>query len=263
MALTPVNLAATNLLSTSARLTWDDGLQALIAAIFGASEQGALYVPQPIVDGAQALFQGSSGTTLVSSDGDPAGRMIDQSPNSNNASQSFSAYRPVYEVGSVRESLAFNGNNSALDTGVPESIFSESFSASFWLYFNDDSRGVILSSYNGSGYGLEKQTDQRLRIYWDGSPDFITAENVIPINEWVHCVFIRDVASNNFKIYVDKALILTYTGVGNYSPAGLDTFLIGRDTRVGGTALNGNIGNTVIVNKVLSQLEIDNLYDFR
>jgi hypothetical protein len=38
--------------------------------------------------------------------------------------------------------------------------------------------------------------------------------------------------------------------------------LLGRDSRTGETVLDGNLGNTVIVNKVLSQSEIDSLYDF-
>jgi hypothetical protein len=240
-----------------------DPLAALIRQLFSAGEQGAFYIPRPIVNGAQALFQDAAGTVAVTAGGDPVGKMMDQSPNSNNASQSVSADRPVYELGSVRESLAFNGNNSGLDAGVPKSIFEESFSASFWLYFNDDSRGTILSNLDDSrGYGLEKHTSGRLRIWYNDSPDVNTSSGVVPINEWVHCVFIRDVASNNFRIYVNKALIRTYTGVGTYTGAGSDTPLLGRDIRTGATVLDGNIGNTVIVNKVLSQSEIDNLYDY-
>ena len=265
MAITPVDLQVTNITATSARLRWVNALQALINSLFSASEQGAFYIPQPIVLGTQALFQDAAGTVPVTADGDPDGLMIDQSPNSNNATQSVSADRPVYEVGSVRESLAFNGNNSALDTGVSRFIWSESWSVSIWCYFNDDSRGILLSNYEAgsSSVGLEKAASRRLRIYYTGNSDIFTRTNVVSLNAWNHCVFVRDVLENNFRIYVDKILVLTFSGLGTFSGDGLETILMGRDIRTGNTTLNGNIGNTVIVDKVLSQLEIDNLYDFR
>ena len=56
-----------------------DELQALITSLFSAGEQGAFYIPRPVVNGAQALFQDSAGTVPVAADGDPVGLMIDQS----------------------------------------------------------------------------------------------------------------------------------------------------------------------------------------
>ena len=80
-------------------------LQALITSLFSSGENGALYVPQPIVNGEQALFQDSAGTLPVTADGDPNGLMIDQSPNSINATQSTSAARPTYNANPDRLSL--------------------------------------------------------------------------------------------------------------------------------------------------------------
>jgi hypothetical protein len=83
-------------------------LQALIDSLFGAGEQGAVYVPMPIVLGAQALFQDSAGTVPVTADGDPVGRMLDQSGNGNHATQSVSGRRPVYRTDGVLHRLAFD-----------------------------------------------------------------------------------------------------------------------------------------------------------
>ena len=80
-------------------------LQALITSLFGNGEQGAIYVPKPLVNGTQSLFQDSAGTVLVTADGDPDGLTIDQSPNSINASQSTSAARPTYNANPDRLSL--------------------------------------------------------------------------------------------------------------------------------------------------------------
>ena len=75
-----------------------DPLQALIASLYGSNEQGGLYVPKPVVDGTQALFQDAAGTTAVTADGEPVGLMLDQSPNSVDASQSTAAAKPAYKV---------------------------------------------------------------------------------------------------------------------------------------------------------------------
>ena len=82
-----------------------DELRALITSLFGNGEQGAFYIPQPVVLGAQSLFQDAAGTVPVTADGDPDGLMIDQSPNNINASQSTSAARPTYNANPDRLSL--------------------------------------------------------------------------------------------------------------------------------------------------------------
>ena len=82
-----------------------DELRALITQLFGNAEQGAFYIPRPVVNGTQALFQDAAGTVAVTADGDPDGLMIDQSPNSINASQSTSAAKPTYNTSPDRLSL--------------------------------------------------------------------------------------------------------------------------------------------------------------
>jgi len=110
MAIRPVDLSVTNITATSVRLGWElTPLIVLIRSLFGAGEQGALYIPMPIVFGEQALFQDSAGTVPVTADGDPVGRMLDQSPNNNRAIQSLSARRPVYNTDGTLNFAAFDG----------------------------------------------------------------------------------------------------------------------------------------------------------
>ena len=80
-------------------------LTLLINRLFDGGQQGAFYVSQPTVRGVQALFQNAAGSTAVTADGDPSGRMVDQSPNAHAAVQSTSAARPTYNASPDRLSL--------------------------------------------------------------------------------------------------------------------------------------------------------------
>jgi len=84
-------------------------LQALITSLFSNGEQGAIYIPRPVVNGAQALFQDAAGTVPVTSDGDPVGKMLDQSGNGNNATQEVNGRRLVYRTDGVLHWLQVDG----------------------------------------------------------------------------------------------------------------------------------------------------------
>jgi len=130
-----------------------DKLRALIASLFGNGEQGAFYIPQPVVNGAQALFQDSAGTTPVTADGDPVGRMLDQSGDGNHATQAVSGSRPVYP------GLTYDGVDDFLDTGKTSfgstSLFadaSEEFYVAATINVAPNTDGTVLSKagFNGS-----------------------------------------------------------------------------------------------------------------
>ena len=94
-----------------------DPLAALIRQLFSAGEQGAFYIPRPIVNGVQSLFQDAEGTVAVTADGDPAGAMIDQSRNEHTAVQTISAARPTYNT--LPDRLSLDKADDALIITVP------------------------------------------------------------------------------------------------------------------------------------------------
>jgi len=120
----PVKLSASDITATSVRLNWEvTPLIVLIRALFGASEQGAIYIPKPIVLGSQALFQDYADTVPVAADGDPVGRMLDQSGNGNQAIQSISGRRMGYSEPNgllqdqVNDLITINGLNLKAASG--------------------------------------------------------------------------------------------------------------------------------------------------
>lgn len=80
------------------------------AALFAQGQQGAWYEPKP-----QYLYQDAAGTVPVTADGDPVGRMLDQSPNSIDATQAVSTSRPTYAVTPSRVTLDGVDDNMTMD----------------------------------------------------------------------------------------------------------------------------------------------------
>ena len=113
MAIRPVDLSVTNITATSVRLNW---MRWTPLQLFLAGEQGAIYIPMPIVNGVQALFQDAAGTVPVTADGDPVGRMLDQSGNGNHAIQTVSANRLIYRTDGTLHWLEHGGVNTFLLT---------------------------------------------------------------------------------------------------------------------------------------------------
>ena len=167
MAITPVDLSVTNITATSVRLNWVasvDALQALINSLFSASEQGAIYVPMPVVNGAQALFQDAAGTVPVTADGDPVGKMIDQSGNGNHATQTVSGARPVYRTDGVLHWLEGDGVNSFLETTTLFTLtdkWAVSYAAEWTKFANFTGPWRMLRG----GGGATSSSDNRIEDY--------------------------------------------------------------------------------------------------
>jgi len=83
------------------------------ASLFANGEQGAWYDPSDLT----TLYQDSAGTTPVTADGDPVGRMEDKSGNGNHATQAGSTSRPVYRTDGTLRRLKFDGVDDVLVVG--------------------------------------------------------------------------------------------------------------------------------------------------
>jgi hypothetical protein len=79
-------------------------------SLFASSEQGAWYDPSDL----STMFQDSAGTTPVTADGQPVGKILDKSGNGNHATQATSAARPLYKTDGTYHWLQFDGVDDGL-----------------------------------------------------------------------------------------------------------------------------------------------------
>lgn len=114
------------------------------ARLFANGEEGAWYDPSDL----STLYQDSAGTTTVTADGDPVGRMEDKSGNGNHATQSTSAARPVYRTDGTLHWLEFDGVDDSLSFSNPLT------GSSAHSVLSASSVGIIASSRTlGFGFG--------------------------------------------------------------------------------------------------------------
>lgn len=84
------------------------------ASLFASGEQGAWYDPSDL----STMFQDSAGTTPVTADGQPVGKILDKSGRGNHASQATAAKRPLYKTSGGLHWLQFDGVDDQLITST-------------------------------------------------------------------------------------------------------------------------------------------------
>lgn len=162
--------------------------------------------------------------------------------------------------GKLGQAGSFNGSDSGVTTSDFRALFRNEMSVSMWVKFIDDSRGILFGNYDGtSGLNVEKNGGYKLRFWYNGNPDFNTADNVVSVNTWHHVTFIRSVKDSMIHIYVDGKKVGSTTNIGTWSNAGLNSFYIGRDSRTGSTVVNGLIDDVRIYDHALSEREVRDL----
>ena len=135
------------------------------------------------------------------------------------------------------------------------------------VMWHDNNRSVILGNFDqGSGghdINVEKLTSRNLRFYWDrGARDVTSSNNVVTADgsSYHHVVFVRDEVNNNFKFYVDGALVTTVSNAGSGIPSTGSTFRFGADSRDGNTTHNGSIPVLKAYDTALSTEQIQQNY---
>lgn len=113
--------------------------------LFSGGQSGAWYDPSDL----STLFQDSGATIAVTTDGDPVGYIEDKSGNGNHATQSNSAYRPVYRTNGTEHWIDFSGSDDRLDFLIPFSLWSSGLSYYLAYDTNSATYGILYSKSDG------------------------------------------------------------------------------------------------------------------
>jgi len=161
--------------------------------------------------------------------------------------------------------FAFDGTNDKIRfSGFPQ-VFGGSITMECWIWWNDDSRSIILGNYNdgqNTSINFEKLTDRKLRMYWNqGERDIFGATNSVDLNTWQHIIIQRDKDANVFRFYINGELKQTTSNAGSDVPSTGNTWYVGADARDGSTVTNGNIAALRLYNRALTAEEIGQNYN--
>ena len=240
-------------------------LNRLIILLFSNNEQGAIYIPRPVVNGMQALFQDAAGTVPVTADGDPVGRMIDLSGNGNHAVQSVSGSRPVYRTDGTLHWLQPDGIDDWLSAGDVEGLDSIS-SLTIALGLNtptgsNQQSPIAKWATAGIGpFGLLVDFNRTNTRFYFGSPTS-TLHSVL--RDGSPAVFYYQAESEESKMFKNAQLIGTGS-VASVTPNSNEPLSIGAKTDAGSPSafFDGPIYAIAVVTKVLSNNDRDNLNSY-
>lgn len=177
-----------------------------------------------------------------------------------NGNTSISYNTPRYDISTV-----FDGTSSYINivSGAFPAIFSGSFTVSLWVYNSDSGgRSILLGNYgltSGFSFNIEKTTAEKVRFYWNASPDITFANSVLTTGTFTHMVITRN--GNTVKSYINGVLKDTSTAsLSGTIPLTSTNFRIGADNRTGTTMFNGKMSDFRLYATELSAEDVLELY---
>lgn len=162
-------------------------------------------------------------------------------------------------TGKFGKSWSFDGNTSYIQVGCKKLFNYPNWTYCCWIY-NDDSggRSVLLGNYGltgASGINIEKTTTEKVRFYWNGSPDITFSDSVLPVGKWTHLAITYD----GTKIYAYINGVATNSSTQTLSNLTNDAYYyLGRDNRTGTTAFKGQMNDFRFYDEALTK---DEIYD--
>lgn len=149
----------------------------------------------------------------------------------------------------------FDGVDSNIAvTTFPTQVFNGSCTMECWVYFINDTRAIMLGNYNNgtNSVNFELLSGSTLRWYWDQGSRDVTVSSVVTQNVWQCITYVRDTSANQFRFYVNGALVGTVANAGSNIATTGTTFDIGSDVRTGDPVLNGNMASLKMYNQALT-----------
>ena len=162
-----------------------------------------------------------------------------------------------------KTSLNFPANDSGIEIpSMPMNIFNNGNTVAFWIKPSgeDGQRSVYCGSYSGTSYSIEKRANNKLRIWWAGSPDVSASKLTINDNEWQHIAIVKTEDKQSLLLYKNGEYIETLTNTfPDKEWSGI--YRLGRDARTDDTSYIGQMSDFRIYCTPLLDTDIKLLYN--
>lgn len=162
----------------------------------------------------------------------------------------------TYGTGKFGQCGVFNGSNTLIYTGIPQSALTVS-SFSVWVYplSGSNYKGVFGDHYSNKGIiGFQYENGTCVFGYGTGSA-YVGASITLALKTWTHLVGI--ITGTGLQIYKNGLLEKSVSG-GALSPIG--NLLVGRAFNSSERYWSGSIDQFRIFNRALTQKEVTSLY---
>lgn len=162
-------------------------------------------------------------------------------------------------------STVFDGSTGYINivSDIFPPVLNGDFTISVWIYNNDaGDRSIFLGNWTltGAFFGFEKTVAEKVRFYWNRSPDITFGNSIVTANAFSLVTVTR--SGNTVKCYINGVLKDTSTSTLNGSvPATATNFRIASDGRTGATRFKGQMSDFRIYATALSAEDVLALYN--
>lgn len=193
----------------------------------------------------------------------------DSTANSNSGSLINS---PLWVAGLQKYALQFDGSSNYLNIGTPISTqISNNFTVCIWINPAANKNHDFFANmwhFQDSGLLLGINANGKLRQFFSNGTTGTSANgsigSVIPLNQWTHIVYTWASGISNF--YINGILDSSFNGSGTVTSIMYNSIydlIIGRDSGGSDEFFSGSVDSPRIYNRVLSQAEITQIYNFQ
>ena len=219
------------------------------------SEINQLYNPKSV-----NLDRGLVGHWSMNSEDTDNGMIRDRSAYDNHGALNGSPNQNQSSI--IEDSFDFNGNGDNIETGSFSSP-TNAITLSAWLYpstISGDNRQWAVKDANAN-QGFRSYISEGNSVHWKIDGNEISGSG-LTVGEWNHLVLTWDSNTGDQIIYIDGSVDTSGSYTGSMTDDN-DKFYIGGDGFQNYDWYEGNISDVRIYNRVLSEKEINALYNKR